>query len=104
MIKRKYGNVRVTVDGHNFDSKREARRYGELKLLQKAGKISALEVHPRYDIHVNDEKVCAYVADFAYKTFDGKVVEDVKGVRTAIYRLKKKLMFAVHGIAIAEVK
>lgn len=101
----KYGAVRTEVDGISFASKAEAKRYGELKLLQKAGKIKQLTLQPKYPLVVNGVKVCDYIADFEYLVL-GKswpVVEDVKGMRTTIYRLKKKLMQAIHGIEIREI-
>lgn len=101
----KYGNHRVTEDGITFDSLAELRRYRELKMLQVAGHITVLEVHPRHVIMVNGVHVCDYVADFYYIEADGQErVEDVKGVRTAVYRLKKRLMQAVLGIEVIEVQ
>lgn len=100
----KYGNEPVTVDGHRFQSKREARRYGELKLLERAGVITNLELQPCFTITVNGQRVCTYYADFAYVDRSGhRVVEDAKGFKTAVYRLKRKLMLAVHQIAVVEV-
>jgi len=100
----KYRNVRTVVDGITFDSAAEARRYEQLKLLEIGGAILDLELQPRYEIKVNNHKVCVYVADFRYvETATGEVmVEDVKGVRTALYKLKRKLVKAVHGIDIYE--
>lgn len=105
---RKYGNVKTDVDGYTFASKSEARRYGELALMQKAGEIANLYVQPRFTIYVEDVKVCVYIGDFSYADLrhDGRfVVEDVKSsaTRTASYRLKKKLLRATHGIEIFEV-
>ena len=108
---RKYRNQPQVVDGLPFDSKKEAARYQELKLLQAAGQISNLVANKkelRYDLYVNDELICAYEADFQYDEKFGdftwaKVVEDVKGMRTAAYRIKKKLMKAIFGIEIREV-
>jgi len=100
----KYNARRTEVDGIKFDSLAEARRYGELKLLHAAGEIGQVHDHPFWDIVVNGVKICRYEADFQY-TENGKlVVEDVKGVKTPMYRLKKKLMKAVHGIEIVEVE
>ena len=104
MRRSKYGNVRVTVDGHKFDSKREARRYGELKLLQRAGKISDLLLQVRFPLVVNGHVICAYIADFDYREGSYRVTEDVKGVRTAVYRIKAKLMKALHGVTIREIE
>lgn len=103
--KNKYGAKRVTLDGIKFSSKREAQRYGQLKLLQRAGKILDLECHPKYKLVVNNKLICSYSADFRYMK-DGKiVVEDVKSKATATYsfQIKKKLMAALHGIEVIEV-
>ena len=104
MIRRsKYGNVKVKADGYTFDSKAEYRRYQELKLLEKAKEIFYLEVHPKWKININGTKICEYEADFCYQDAnDDPHVEDTKGVRTAVYRLKKKLMKACFGIDIIE--
>lgn len=87
-----------------FDSKKEAARYLELKRLQQFGFISNLKTQVRYDLKVNDAKICAYVADFVYHDTEknSEVVEDVKGFKTATYKLKKKLMEVCHGIKILE--
>jgi len=100
----KYNAKKVRLDGLTFDSKAEARRYQELKLLEQAGEISDLEIHPRYEIIINGVKVCNYIADFRYMSDGEQVVEDVKGVKTAVYRLKNKLMLAVHNIEILETR
>lgn len=100
----KYGNRKVEVDGITFASAKEARRYGELKLLERAGEISSLRTQPRFPIVINGVKVCTYVADFAY--FEGEptcVVEDVKGFKTDVYKIKRKLMKACHDIDVVEV-
>lgn len=95
----KYGNKKVFVDGYTFDSKKEARRYGELKLLLRAGKIKDLELQPKFEliptIRTEDETLrkVSYIADFKYIDLEsGKVVvEDVKGFKTDVYLLKKRL-------------
>lgn len=103
----KYRNVKTVVDGITFASAKEARRYGELKLLEKSGRISGLELQPSFRLHVNNCLICTYKADFRY-VIDAPyasgqvVVEDVKGMKTPVYRLKKKLMLAVHGISVVE--
>jgi hypothetical protein len=106
----KYGNTPVTVDGRRFASKKEARRYGELKALQAAGRIINLRCQPRYKIVVHGQLVCTYVADFDYCEVVGgrlaAVVEDVKSPATArkeVYRLKKRLMQVVLGVEVREV-
>lgn len=103
-IKRsKYGNKRTEVDGITFDSAKEAARYKELKILERAGAVKNLTLQPKYSIIVNDMKICDYVADFTYQTRLGETkVEDVKGMKTPAYRLKKKLMKAVFNIEILE--
>lgn len=107
---KKYRNEETTVDGIRFDSKREADRYGTLKLMERGGAIRNLELQPRFQLHVKGELICVYVADFAYHRLrvDAKdgwepVVEDVKGVRTPVFKLKKKLMHACLGIEVIEV-
>lgn len=75
-----------------FHSQREATRYGELKMLERSGYLTGLKLQPRFPLHCNGIKVCTYVADFSYLAKDGKpVIEDTKGYRTAMYRLKKKM-------------
>lgn len=94
-----------TVDGILFASKREAARYGELKLLAEAGKISGLRLQPEWEIVINGQLVCKYRADFFYTENGKAVVEDVKSSGTRkdkVYQLKKKLMAAVHNIEIWE--
>jgi hypothetical protein len=101
----KYGATAVVVDGLRFDSKREAARWGELKLLQRAGLIAELERQIRYPMLVNDQLICTYVADFRYRDRGRIVVEDVKSAitrREPTYRLKVKLLKALHGIEVFE--
>lgn len=100
----KYRNVKTKVDGITFDSKRESVRYCELKLLAKTRKITDLRLQVPYVIRVNGEKICKYIADFVYNEDGNEIVEDVKGVRTREYILKRKLMKAVYGIEIRETK
>ena|SRR5882672_180432 len=99
----KYGAVRTTIDGITFDSKREAARYLELKLLAKAGIIRDLELQPAFVFCHNGRKIFTYRADFAYYEGDQRTVEDVKGVRTPLYKLKKKLVEANWNVTITEV-
>lgn len=104
---RKYRNVPTIVDGVSFDSKAEARRWGELKLLQRAGEIADLQLQPSFDLIVNGVKVCAYRGDFGYFRVNGpRVIEDVKSPITRknpVYIIKKKLLKACEGIDITEV-
>jgi hypothetical protein len=97
--------VRTIVDGRAFASKREAARYQELRLLLRAGKIHDLRCQPVFACVVNGHLVCNYLADFQYFDIEkkGNVVEDVKGVKTAVYKLKKKLVSACWAIQIREV-
>ena len=121
----KYRNRKTLVDGFLFDSKKEAERYKELSLLQKAGEIFGLELQKKYiliptqyettnEVYKAGEKKgqpkkkvvereCSYVADFVYTDKSGKtVVEDCKGIRTEAYKLKRKLMLWLNGIKIKE--
>ena len=100
----KYKAVKTEVDGITFDSKREAARYMELVLLERAGEISRLELQPSFECIIDGKKICTYKADFRYFTAKECVVEDVKGVKTPVYRLKKKLVEALYpGVKIKEV-
>jgi hypothetical protein len=103
----KYGNRKTVVDGITFDSAKEARRYGELKLLERAGQIVDLRVQPEFELDVKGVRVCKYRADFAYREHGGStVVEDVKSPITAknpTYRIKSKLLYAIYGIQVREV-
>ena len=86
----KYGAKAMTVDGIRFASKKEAKRYQELKILEKAGKIAVLSCQPRYDFPPG----FSYVADFRYMVRHTElwVVEDVKGIQTPVFKLKAKCM------------
>ena len=102
----KYGNTKVEIDGVPFDSKREAARWRELRLLERAGEISDLRRQVRYELvpKLPGERPVDYIADFVYRDSGGnEVVEDVKGVRTPAYVIKRKLMLWRHGIRIREV-
>lgn len=91
--RRKFGNVPTVVDGIRFDSQAEARRYGELLILVRAGAITDLAVHPRY-VLMDCPRPPVYVADFAYVEDGRQIVEDVKGgkaTQTPVFRLKAKL-------------
>ena len=105
MFKSKYRAIPTIIDGIRFASKKEAKRYTELKLSEKLGYITDLKLQPRIRCVVNLEKVCDYVADFFYidRNTHLEVYEDVKGMKTPIYRLKKKLVHACTGITITEV-
>ena len=101
----KFGAKKTVVDGITFDSKWESERYGQLKAMERGGIVTDLELQVKYDIVINDIKICKYIADFVYKeeSPDGEIreiVEDAKGFETPEFKLKKKLMKAVHGIDI----
>lgn len=125
--RQKYGNIKTrTADGIDHDSRKEARRWNELLLLERAGMISDLRRQVKYvlipkqtesverysertgrrlkDAERTIESECSYIADFVYVDSATRktVVEDSKGVRTKEYRIKKKLMLFVHGIKIRE--
>lgn len=101
----KYRNKPIVIDGIWFQSKKEGKRWGELRLLEKAGEITRLKRQLPFPLNVNGEKIGKYMADFVYTDARGKdVVEDVKGVLTSVYKLKKKLMWAIYRIDITEIK
>lgn len=97
----KYSNEPTEAQGMVFASKKEADRYQQLKLLEVAGEISDLRCQVPFPIRVNGVLICKYIADFTYTTKSGKVVEDTKGYRNSVYRLKAKLMKAF-GVEILE--
>lgn len=98
----KYHAKKTVVDGIMFDSKKEAARYEELRLLERAGVISQLTLQPRFELQEGFRKnsksyrKIEYVADFMYRDNKAEetVIEDVKGVKTEVYKLKKKLFEA----------
>lgn len=94
----KFGNVKT----NGFDSKKEARRYEELKLLEKAGQIADLQTQVKFDLDVNGIRIATYKADFVYREGGKRVVEDVKGYPNDRWPMKKKLMRAIHGIEVRE--
>lgn len=106
MLAKKAGRVknvkRKVVNGIEFDSTREARRYQDLELMQHAGQISELRRQVPFDIRINDILVCTWYADFVYARGGIKIVEDSKGWKTDIYKLKKKLVQASYGFSILE--
>ena len=84
----KYGNVRTEIDGHTFDSKAEARRYSELKILQQCGEIKGFGLQPSFVLPGD----IRYRPDFIVCGADGEIwVEDVKGMETKEFKIKKKL-------------
>jgi hypothetical protein len=96
----KYKNKKTIVDNIKFDSAKEARRYCSLKVLQQTGIITKLELQPRFDIYVEGKYCGFYKADFSYFRNKERVIEDVKGVRTPVFNLKKKLVEALYPIKI----
>lgn len=114
-ISSKYRSKKVTQDGITFDSQKEARRFRELTLLERAGQIQNLQRQVKFVLipaqyeELPDrkrkciERECSYVADFVYEAGGERIVEDTKGFKTKDYIIKRKLMLYVHGIRIKEV-
>lgn len=125
-MRSKYGSRKQTVSGTTFDSRKEARRFQELRLLEQAGQISDLRLQVKYQLIPPQrapsievyksgpnkgrrkpgklvEKECSYIADFVYVQDGETVVEDAKGYRTDVYIIKRKLMLERYGIQIREV-
>lgn len=100
----KYNNQKTIVDGIAFDSKKEATRYGQLKLMEMAGNIMDLKLQFVMPYELDGKRIFKYICDFAY--FDrGKntmIFEDVKGMKTPVYKLKKKLIENMYKIKITE--
>lgn len=99
----KYRAVKTVVDGLIFASKAEARRYGELKLLEKGGYIRQLELQPEFVFALDGKPIFKYIADFRYFEGLSRVVEDVKGMQTPVFRLKRKLIEAQFCVKIVVV-
>lgn len=125
-MRSKYGNRKTVVNGIEFDSRKEAVRYQELRLLERAGKISGLRLQEKFVLIPSQreastevyksgsqkgrrkpgkllEKECSYIADFCYTENGEIVVEDTKGFRTEAYKIKRKLMLERYGIRIREI-
>ena len=123
-MKNKYKALKCTVSGIEFDSRKEARRYQELLLLERAGHIQNIKRQVKYVLIPSQYKVCerygkngrklrdkkellerevSYIADFVYEINGNEIVEDTKGMRTKDYVIKRKLMLYIHGIRIREV-
>ena len=104
--KSKYRNKPTMRGNIKFASKAEAQRYDQLCLLEKNGELRKLRLQVPFRLVVNGSLICRYVADFVYEELRrgiwSEVVEDRKGYATPAYRLKKKLMLAIHGIAVRE--
>ena len=106
----KYKSRKYSINGVVFDSKKEANRWFELVLLQKAGQVTDLKRQVKYELIPSQrvdgkvaERACTYVADFVYKQNGKTVVEDTKGFKTKDYIIKRKLMLYIYGIRIVEV-
>lgn len=106
----KYHSRKAVVDGIQFDSRKEANRFCELRLLERVGKITGLQRQVKFELIPSQridgkvaERACSYVADFVYMQDGKKVVEDTKGFKTADYIIKRKLMLWVHGIQVKEI-
>ena len=101
----KYGNIKTEYNGVLYDSKAEARRAIELDVLLKAGDIENLRRQVPYPLMVNDKKIGTYKADFVYfdKRKQKEVVEDVKGMVTAVFKIKQKILEA-NGVEITIIK
>lgn len=100
---RKFRNKPTTIDGITFDSKKESRRWIDLRAMERAGLISGLRRQVTFALRVNGVLICRYRSDFVYVENERRIVEDVKGLKTDIYKLKARLMLAVHGIEVREV-
>ena len=100
--KPKYHNKPIIIDGISFQSKKEGERYKVLKLAEKAGEIQDLKLQVSFPFVLNKVKIGSYKADFVYSRNGAVVVEDVKGMKTPLYRWKKKMMKAFFGIEILE--
>lgn len=102
--KSKYHAKKTVLDGITFDSKKEAKRYLELKAMEKVGTIKNLQLQVPFILIEKSKygRSIKYVADFVYNRNGSKVVEDVKGVKTPVYKLKKRLMAEKYGIIVLE--
>lgn len=124
-MKSKYKNIKTEINGIAFDSRREANRYTVLAMMEKAGIISNLRRQVRFELLPTQyetyeryskngkrladgkkvvERSVSYIADFVYDDRGKTVVEDVKGIQTKEYILKRKLMLEKYGIRIKEVR
>ncbi|WP_052293625.1 DUF1064 domain-containing protein [Azospirillum sp. B510] len=104
--KSKYRARRTVVDGISFASALEANRWSVLRQRERLGLIRELVRQPKFPLHVNGVLVCTYIGDFSYRTSQGVfVLEDAKGYLTDVYKLKKRLLEALHpNLRITEVK
>lgn len=116
MARSKYGAKRTVVNNITFASAKEAARYQMLVVLERAGQIKDLQLQVKFDLHVQGCKIGRYIADFVYVlpyspagppphggVVEHVIVEDVKGMKTPMYRWKKKHLKAEYDIEIREV-
>ena len=110
----KYLAKKIEVDGHMFDSKKEAKRYMVLKDMQDKGEIDSLRIQVPFELIPSQrrankvlERACTYIADFVYEKDGETVVEDVKGYRKgtaySVYVIKRKLLLYRYGLHITEI-
>lgn len=106
----KYGNRKIEIDGIKFDSRAEGARYLDLRAMECAGQIEELRLQVPFVLIPKQrradgkaERECRYVADFVYLAGGKVVVEDVKGMKTPDYVMKRKLMLHVWGISVREI-
>lgn len=100
----KYGAVRKEVDGHVFHSTAEAKRYIYLRSLEQQRVIRGLQVQYDMPYYIHEELIFTYIADFRYFQNDTWVIEDVKGHKTDVYKLKKRIIEKVYDCTIIEIK
>ena len=106
--KSKYRNIKVELDGYKFDSKKEAKRYADLKLEMRAGTITNLELQPKFRFEINGRRLrekrhrakqITYTADFRYMRDGVEIVEDVKSaatLKTNLFKVKKALYETIY--------
>jgi hypothetical protein len=112
MASSKYKNCKTLINGHEFASKAEAKRYAELHVLNNAGVISQLKLQSKYELIPKQrrsdgtmERACHYLADFEYIENGNLIVEDVKGGKsTPEFIIKRKLMLDKYGITVREIR
>jgi hypothetical protein len=102
----KYKAKPMKLDGVRFASTAEAKYYAELLIRERAGEIDSITIQPKFDIDILGTHVCSVLADFMFfdKTEERMHHVDVKGMDTALSRLKRKLVLACHGIGIEVIK
>ena len=107
----KYRSIESEFQGKRFASRKEARRYAELCLMERTGEIKGLQTQVPFVLIPAQrdgsgkvvERAVTYRADFVYNDREGRlVVEDAKGYKTEVYKIKRKLMLKVHGIKVLE--